>query len=129
LVVAGVGLTVEGAMVVGGVALAGHGLGTIAYIDTHHIATNKHSSWTPQLKELFAKGGLNLEDEANKIGLGPHSGGGRHPEVYHQWVYNRLKSAIEGITSKADIAAALRAEFGTIADELKANPGLLKGPR
>jgi hypothetical protein len=127
LVVAGVGLTAEGAMVVGGTAVAGHGAGTLAYIQQHHIATNKNSTWTPQLQDLFAKGGLSFEDEANKIGLNGHLG--RHPEAYHSWIYKRLKNAITGFDSEADIAAALRAELGTIKDELIADPGLLKGPR
>jgi RHS repeat-associated protein len=127
LVVAGVGLTAEGAMVVGGGAVAGHGVGTLAYIQNHHIATNKNSLWTPRFKELFAKGGLSFEDEANKLGLEGHLG--RHTNTYHQWVYDRLEAAIAGFDNQADIAAALRSELSIIADELKANPGLLKGPR
>jgi filamentous hemagglutinin len=126
-VVAGIGLTVEGAMVVGGVAVAEHGAGTLAYIQNHHIATNKYSLWTPRFKELFAKGGLSFEDEANKLGLETHLG--RHTNTYHQRVYDRLQRAIRCLDAEADIAAALRSELSTIADELKANPDLLKGPR
>ena len=79
------------------------------------------------MDELFKKGGLNFEDEANKLGLEGHLG--RHPDTYHEWIYERLQRAIKGINGEADIAAALRGELHTIADELKANPGLLKGPR
>ena len=127
VVVAGVGLTAEGAMVLGGTAVAGYGSATYAYIQNHHIATNKNSLWTPKMDELFKKGGLNFEDEANKLGLEGHLG--RHPDSYHEWIYERLQRAIKGINGEADIAAALRSELSTIADELKANPGLLKGPR
>jgi hypothetical protein len=127
VVVAGVGLTAEGAMVLGGTAVAGYGSATYAFIQNHHIATNKNSLWTPKFDELFKKGGLNFEDEANKLGLEGHLG--RHPDAYHEWVYNRLKAVTEGLNTEADIAAALRKELGTIADEIKANPGLLRGPR
>jgi hypothetical protein len=127
LAIAGVSLTVEGAMFVGGTLEAAHGVGTMAYMQQHHIATNKNSTWTPKLQELFNKGGLSLQDEINKVGLEGHLG--RHPDVYHQWVYDRLLAAIKGLDNQADIAAALKAELEMIADELLVDPGLLKGPR
>jgi hypothetical protein len=109
--------------VLGGVTVARN----IAKVPVHHIATDKHKVWTPKFKEIFSKGGLDLKDEANLLPLDGHVG--RHTNTYHQRVYDRLQRAIRGLDAEADIAAALRFELGTIADELLANPGLLKGPR
>jgi len=101
---------------------------TIAYIQTHHIATNKHNSyWTPRFEKLFSKGGLSFEDESNKLMLEGHLG--RHTNAYHQWVYDKLEAAITDMTDEAEIAAALRAALRAIAEQLKTDPGLLKKPR
>lgn len=56
LVVAGVGLTVEGAMVVGGVAVAGHGIATAAYMKGNPI--EGHHPWPvyllgPKKQQLY----------------------------------------------------------------------------
>jgi hypothetical protein len=56
----------------------------------HHFATNKHSTWTPKMEQIAKQFGLNLDDAWNKAAL-PHLG--RHPEAYHQFVYEGMRRA------------------------------------
>ena len=61
----------------------------------HHIATDKHPSrWTPLLEPMFIKANLNIRTTRwNLIRIAEHVG--RHRNVYHTLVYNRLR-AIQG---------------------------------
>jgi hypothetical protein len=70
----------------------------------HHLATNKneHSAtrggpWTPLFQQIFAKGGMSLEDRANRIYLASHQG--PHPEEYHAEVYDLLLDAVRDCKS------------------------------
>jgi len=56
-------------------------------LQTHHFATDKNKTFTPQIKEISEKYKLNLNDDWNKAKL-PHIG--RHPNEYHQWVLRQM---------------------------------------
>jgi RHS repeat-associated protein len=56
----------------------------------HHFATNKHSSWTAKFEGITSRYGLDLNGDWNKMML-PHSG--RHPNVYHEFVYDGMSRA------------------------------------
>jgi len=97
----------------------------------HHIATNKNwlrdPQWSKHFQELFAKGGMSLDDAANIMKLPPElHGGGSHAQGYHQWVYGELEKAIAGLKDPAQIRAVLEARLRAIAEELKTHPEWLK---
>ena len=74
----------------------------------HHIATNKHySKWTPEFARLFKSAGLDLEATENKVRVPGHIG--RHPEAYHQYIWDHLKEAMDGLSGLARTKALLRA--------------------
>lgn len=54
----------------------------------HHYATNKNKTYTQKFEEILNKYGLDLDDEWNKEIL-PHQG--RHPNAYHDFVYEQLQ--------------------------------------
>jgi RHS repeat-associated protein len=66
----------------------------------HHIFTNKNyvqgNQWSKKFDDLFKKAGYKLNDELNKVPVQGHYG--PHPEKYHQAVYDRLKTATEGLS-------------------------------
>ncbi|MDT7486809.1 RHS repeat-associated core domain-containing protein [Citrobacter koseri] len=77
-------------------------LGLSACAPTHHLATNKHSTWSDRFRELFKKNDLGkfkngkwrrdvLNDPLNKIDVPGHKG--PHPEGMHQEIYDRLSAA------------------------------------
>ncbi len=126
-------LVAEGGLVLQGLSEALYGSNVILYSKSapiHHIATNKNwirgQQWSKQFKELFDKGGLDLNDSINKLALPGHTG--PHSEAYHKLVYARLKQAIEGLSDTSEIRAALEAELKALAEELRANPGLINTP-
>lgn len=55
----------------------------------HHFATNKNSTFTPQMEEIAKKYDLDLDGDWNKERL-PHQG--RHPNNYHRWVLNQMNA-------------------------------------
>jgi hypothetical protein len=55
----------------------------------HHFATNKSSRWTDDMAEIAREYGLDLDDAWNK---GPIPQRGRHPDAYHEWVLDRMRS-------------------------------------
>lgn len=55
----------------------------------HHFATNKNSKYTPMMKEITDKYGLDLDGDWNKAPM-PHIG--RHPNAYHLWVLNQMQT-------------------------------------
>ena len=59
-------------------------------IQNHHFATNKNSIWTPKLESIVKQYGLELNGTWNKQLL-PHIG--RHPNAYHNFVYQGMKRA------------------------------------
>ena len=57
-------------------------------LQKHHFATNKNRQFTNQMREIANSYGLQLEEEWNTAYM-PHQG--RHPNLYHTWVYNQMK--------------------------------------
>ena len=109
--------------------MEGQMLGNLVLASTqkHHIATNKNwiqgKKWSSNFKELFDRGGLDLDDAINKVDLPGHQG--PHSQGYHQWVYDRLSAATRGLKSQEEIRAVLEAELDAIRVEIQANPALL----
>lgn len=87
----------------------------------HHLATSKNwisslrgGPWSPKFAEIFRKGGLSLEDAANKVRIPGHYG--PHPEAYHRAIYNRLRAATNGLSGQA-YRNALLSELDKLAEE------------
>jgi hypothetical protein len=119
----------EAVLALGGIAESAYGAGIVAYSSSHpihHIATNKNwlqgPKWSERFKELFDKGGLDLDDNINKLELPGHTGS--HSQAYHQYVYDSLSNSIKGLTDEQEIRAALEAELKALREELIANPDL-----
>jgi len=98
----------------------------------HHIATNKNwirdPQWSKHFRELFAKGGMSLDDAANIVELPAELHKEPHSQAYHQWVYNRLYKAIARLKDPVKIQERLKAALQAIAGELKAHPEWLRNP-
>ncbi|EBS7636327.1 hypothetical protein CDR68_21705 [Salmonella enterica] len=71
----------------------------------HHLATNKHKTWSPRFRALFDKYGLGrfkngnlrkdiLDDPLNKVAVPGHKGPHSEPG-FHQTIYDRLKNAAD----------------------------------
>ncbi|MCW6654494.1 AHH domain-containing protein [Aerococcaceae bacterium NML201296] len=58
--------------------------------EMHHYATNKNKTYTPDMKKITDKYGLDLDDMWNKELL-PHKG--RHPNAYHDMVLEAMNNA------------------------------------
>jgi hypothetical protein len=56
----------------------------------HHYATNKHSTYTPQMKKIADRYKLDLDGDWNKEAL-PHQG--RHAPEYHNFVLRGMQRA------------------------------------
>jgi hypothetical protein len=56
----------------------------------HHYATNKSKTYTPRMKKIANKYGLDLDELWNKGKL-PHLG--RHPNLYHDFVQRNMERA------------------------------------
>ena len=98
----------------------------------HHIATNKNwirdPQWSKLFQELFAQAGMTLEEAANIVELPASLHKGPHSQAYHQWVYDELSRAIQGLRKKEEIRAALEARLRWIAEQLQAHPEYLRNP-
>ena len=73
-------------------------------LQNHHFATNKNKTYTPQMKEITDKYGLDLDGSWNKRLL-LHQG--RHPNVYHEWVLKKMKI----IDAKANLSQKVFVDF------------------
>ncbi|ATB36382.1 putative lipoprotein [Cystobacter fuscus] len=89
----------------------------------HHLATNKNDEshvrggpWTPRFEKLFARAGMGLDDDANKVNLLGHFG--PHPEEYHVEVFRRLEDALRFCKPQQQCRARLLAELTRIANEV-----------
>jgi hypothetical protein len=89
----------------------------------HHIATDKwaeatHSGgpWTPRFQEIFDRGGLSLNDPANKVRVKGHIG--PHPQEYHEEVYRRLDEATTRCRTMQICKKALEMELRSLAEEI-----------
>lgn len=96
-------------------------------IEAHHIATicNDKSHlrggpWTPRFRRLFARAGMTLTDEANRVPILGHKG--PHPEAYHRMVYRRLDEAMGRCRSIEDCRRRLTRELHALANEIS-TPG------
>lgn len=58
--------------------------------EMHHYATNKNKTYTPDMKKITDKYGLDLDDMWNKELL-PHKR--RHPNAYHDMVLEAMNNA------------------------------------
>jgi hypothetical protein len=92
--------------------------------DIHHIATVENTKspasggpWTPQLKKLFDRAGMSMEDPTNKVRIPGHKG--PHPKEYHEEVFQRLGDALKGCETTAQCQEALKQELGQLALDLK----------
>jgi hypothetical protein len=89
----------------------------------HHLATNKNDDsdarggpWTPRFERIFARAGVGLDDDANKVNLLGHFG--PHPEAYHEEVFRRLEDAIRFCRAQEQCRFRLLEELKRIADEV-----------
>jgi hypothetical protein len=98
--------------------------------EIHHIATNKtKGGYTAQVKAIFARAGMTLDDPANKVALpghGQHPLAGPHAQSYHQYILDQLRVATSGLSDQ-EYAQALPAKLGDLRAELLQNPGMVKG--
>lgn len=90
-------------------------------LQIHHFATNKHSVWTPRMESVAQQFGLELNGAWNKAAL-PHLG--RHPNEYHQFVFQNMQRA-------ASEAGSSQAKFLLLFDQyvkqpVLQNPNLLR---
>ena len=58
----------------------------------HHLLTNKHSKWSTRFEQIVQKYGLDLDDAWNTVRVPQR---GRHPEEYHEWVWEQLRQIDE----------------------------------
>src|SRR5262249_20592180 len=72
-------------------------------------------------EELFREAGMSLDDDANLVRVAGHQG--PHPDAYHQLVYDRLITAVDGLAGDA-FTKALAQELSAMASELR-TPGSL----
>ncbi|AKJ07744.1 HNH/ENDO VII superfamily nuclease [Archangium gephyra] len=101
----------------------GDGLLELLGYTWHHLATNKNrisdsrgGPWTPRFELIFAKAGMSLEDDANKVYLLKHAG--PHSEAYHTEVFTRLRDAVQTCSNKVACRIELTKELNKIADQV-----------
>jgi hypothetical protein len=92
----------------------------------HHIATDKSivGGFTKQFEKIFAKAGKNLQWGENLMQLEGHAG--RHSELYHKWVLDKLTKATNGLVGE-EAAKALTNTLREIRAEIQRNPRVLRG--
>lgn len=66
---------------------------------------------------------MNLNDAANKLFLAGHKG--RHTVAYHQYVLQRLETAIKSLKGN-EYVQALKTELNMLKTELTKNPEIVK---
>jgi hypothetical protein len=84
----------------------------------HHIATDKHSVFTPRFKELFDRAGLSLQSAWNRIRVPGHVG--PHGDFYNRLVLQRLETAV-GAKSGSAAKSALIQELKSIRRDIRHN--------
>ena len=85
----------------------------------HHYATNKSRKYTKRFNEIAKKYNLDLDGEWNKKLL-PHQG--RHPDVYHDYVLDRMRK-IDRV-ARGNQKKFLKL-FDTVKKQIDANPDML----
>jgi hypothetical protein len=88
---------------VGELAVSSVALLYLARGHLHHICTDKNlisdasgGPWTPRFEPFFEGAGIGFDDPANLVEVEGHIG--PHPMQYHQLVFRRLNSAVDGLT-------------------------------
>jgi hypothetical protein len=126
-------VSAEGALIVAGVAAGGAGAALRSACsdgtskppgyETHHLATVENGKstlrggpWTPLFEEIFARAGLSLQDQANRVNLLGHFG--PHPEEYHAEVFRRLRAAVADCRTQQQCRGKIVEALGRIADEV-----------
>jgi hypothetical protein len=89
----------------------------------HHLATDKNEvsavnggPWTPLFQLLFAKAGMSLSAQENRVYLASHQG--PHPEEYHVEVYRRLSTAVARCKTLELCRSSLVRELQKLAEEV-----------
>ena len=85
----------------------------------HHFATNKNKKYTPELKKITDKYGLDLDGDWNKAMM-PHQG--RHPYAYHEYVLEEMR-AFDAM-AQGDVGV-FKALYEGLKQEIKNNPEML----
>ncbi|XXF78334.1 AHH domain-containing protein [Myxococcaceae bacterium GXIMD 01537] len=93
-----------------------HHIGTIA----NEVSTARGGPWTPRLRELFKRAGMELKDPENIVEVAGHKG--PHPQEYHQRVFDVLETAMRGCRSVNQCQAALESALRKLAKDI-ATPG------
>jgi hypothetical protein len=121
MTVPGAASTTPGSGRFGAARNAGKTVGEVVS-QTHHIATNK-GKWGEIFRVLLDRAKIAdlLDGAANTMQLPGHAG--RHTEKYHQYVFQRLRTAIGNKTGDAARDAATEA-LNKLRDELTLNPRL-----
>jgi RHS repeat-associated protein len=93
----------------------------------HHIATNKNfvGGFTAAFERIFAKAGMTLEHDANKMAISSLFHNGPHPDVYHQMVLRRLLAATDGKSGNAAEQALTRA-LNALRKYIEQHPEILR---
>jgi RHS repeat-associated protein len=87
----------------------------------HHYSTNKSTKYTPRMKKIADKYGLDLDETWNKDIL-PHLG--RHPELYHEFVLENMTRAASEAGN--DFPRFLELFEKYVKKPIKGNPDLLR---
>jgi hypothetical protein len=113
----------------GKASTAGQGGKDPSGVQIHHIASDKaHASgFTGEFKKIFDKGGMSLQDKANKMPLPGHANTGSHSLEYHRFVLRRLQVATKDCSDQADCRKALKAALYRLRKRLEQNPRLILG--
>jgi len=89
-------------------------------IQVHHLATNKHSYYTPQMEKIAGKYGLGLDQVWNKLSV-PHVGS--HPVQYHEFVLGEMRAA--DAIARGDLGVFLNQNKIRVTDVVRSDPGML----
>jgi hypothetical protein len=99
-----------------GARIQDHHIGTIS----KEISTARGGPWTPRLRRLYARAGMQLDDPENIVPIKGHRG--PHPEKYHRTIYERLSKALGGCSSIEVCRSKLTRVLEKLAEEI-AKPG------
>jgi RHS repeat-associated protein len=91
---------------------------------SHHFATNKNQTYTPQMEEITEKYGLDLDSDWNIEDISKLYHRGRHPNKYHDFVLRNMKKADAEAAGDADKFLELFDKY--IVDPVMENPELLQ---
>ncbi|MEZ6233383.1 MAG: AHH domain-containing protein [Phycisphaerales bacterium] len=95
---------------------------------THHIASNKHSRYTPLFRQLFARANppIGMNNVANLMPIDTRFHRGPHTDSYHRRIFHRLARSIYGVTDPKMIRRLLLAELDLLKTDIRV--GLVRNP-